>query len=383
AGRPCWPSISAGRRLRQRVRRRRLGRRTRATLGRGGGERARCRGARRPNPFGVGASRGAWNPTRRTSRFMSVALEQAFADHRRFLWSLSYRMTGNAADADEIVQDTFVRAMEHPPRRMDQPLRPWLAKVAVNLSHDVLRRRRRHDYVGPWLPSPIDTSGDMSPPSHEPAFEHGRALEDRYDLVESVSFAFLLALERLTPTQRAVLLLRDVFDYSVAETADALDLSESNVKTTHHRARQAMADYHRDRRPVTADLQADTRRALTRFLQCLQANDVPGVEALLAEDVRTLTDGGGEFRAALRPIVGRDKVTRFFFAVSRVRQQHAVQPLSLNALPAALVDVAPGPDRVAPRTTLQIELDAAGRIARIYSVSATRKLAALRHVPAR
>ncbi|HZP46924.1 MAG TPA: sigma-70 family RNA polymerase sigma factor [Vicinamibacterales bacterium] len=312
---------------------------------------------------------------------MTVGLEQAFVEHRRFLWSLTYRMTGNAADADEIVQDTFVRAMEHSPARTES-LRPWLVKVAINLARDALRKRRRREYVGPWLPSPIESEHEQ-PPSHEPRMEDGRTLEDRYDLIESVSFAFLLALERLTPTQRAVLLLRDVFDYSVKETADALDLSESNVKTTHHRARQAMADYHRDRRPVTADLQADTRRALTRFLQCLQANDVPGVEALLAEDVRTLTDGGGEFRAALRPIVGRDKVTRFFFAVSRVRQQHAVQPLSLNALPAALVDVAPGPDRVAPRTTLQIELDAAGRIARIYSVSATRKLAALRHVPAR
>lgn len=313
---------------------------------------------------------------------MTLALEQAFVDHRRFLWGLSYRMTGNAADADEIVQDTFVRAMEHPPARTNEPLRPWLVKVAMNLSRDVLRRRRRHEYVGPWLPSPVDTDQEQ-PPSHEPTMDDGRTLEDRYDLIESVSFAFLLALERLTPTQRGVLLLRDVFDYSVKETGDALDLSEANVKTTHHRARQAMSEYGRQRRPQTAGVQADTHRALARFLECLEANDVAGVEALLADEVRTLTDGGGEFRAALRPIVGRDKVTRFFFAVSRVRQQHAVQPLSLNALPAALVDVAPGPDRVAPRTTLQIELDAAGRIARIYSVSATRKLAALRHVPAR
>ncbi|HZT77821.1 MAG TPA: sigma-70 family RNA polymerase sigma factor [Vicinamibacterales bacterium] len=308
---------------------------------------------------------------------MSVALEQAFADHRRFLWSLSYRMTGNAADADEIVQDTFVRAMEHPPRRMDQPLRPWLAKVAVNLSHDVLRRRRRHDYVGPWLPSPIDTSGDMSPPSHEPAFEHGRTLEDRYDLVESVSFAFLLALERLTPTQRAVLLLRDVFDYSVAETADALDLSASNVKTTHHRARQAMAEYDRERQPRTADLQQQTRDALAAFLHCLEHNDVAGVEALLAEDVRTLTDGGGEFRSALRPIVGRDKVARFYASVSQIGKGVHARLLTLNGWPGVVVDRDEVPERVALRTVVQVQLNAAGKIAQIYVISASRKLTAL------
>ena len=145
-------------------------------------------------------------------------VEQLFDDYRRFLWSLSYRMTGSAADADDVVQDTFVRVMEHPPARVDESLRPWLVKVALNRSRDLLRRRKRRDYVGPWLPSPIPTDDEPAPPSHEPVVE-GRTLEDRDDLIESVSFAFLIALEQLTPTQRAVLLLREVFDYSVAETA--------------------------------------------------------------------------------------------------------------------------------------------------------------------
>src|SRR5438046_6362126 len=175
------------------------------------------------------------------------AYAQALETDRRLLWGLCYRMTGNAADADDLVQETFVRAIEKPPRRTDEPLRPWLVRVALNLSRDLLRARRRREYVGPWLPSPIETSdeapgrrslGEGGPPSHEPpvgGIDGGRTLEGRYDLLESVSFAFLLALERLTPIQRGVLLLMDVFDYSVKETAAALDRSEANVKTTHHR----------------------------------------------------------------------------------------------------------------------------------------------------
>ncbi len=309
---------------------------------------------------------------------MTGALEQAFTDHRRFLWSLSYRMTGNAADADEVVQDTFVRALEHPPTRTDEPLRPWLVKVALNLSRDALRRRKRREYIGPWLPSPIDTDVE-APPSHEPAVHGGRTLEDRYDLLESVSFAFLLALERLTPAQRAVLLLRDVFDYTVQETAGALDLTEANVKTTNHRARRLMADYNRARRPATPALQAETERALKRFMQCLEKNDVAGVEALLARDVRTLTDGGGEFRSALRPIVGAEKVARFYLSIAHVGQGVHARALTLNGLPGVLLDFDAVPDRVASRFVLQVEIDADAKISRIYVVSATRKLTGLQH----
>ena len=312
----------------------------------------------------------------------TLALDQAFAEHRRFLWSLSYRMTGNAADADDIVQETFVRAVERPPKRTEEPLRPWLVKVALNLSRDLLRRRRRHEYVGPWLPSPIDTGDEPAPPAYEPTVDGRQTLENRYDLLESVSFAFLLALERLTPAQRAVLLLRDVFDYSVKETADALDMSETNVKTTHHRGRRTMARYDRQRRPSMRTLQEATQRTLYEFLQRLQANDVAGVEALLARDVKATADAGGEFRSALRTIVGSDKVTRFFFGTARFRERYTVQPMVLNGLPAVVVDVRSQQPRVAPRSTVQIELDADGRIAHIYSVSATRKLTALDHVTA-
>jgi len=313
---------------------------------------------------------------------MTVAFGQLFDEHRRFLWGLSYRMTGSAADADDVVQDTFVRAIEHPPPRIDEPLRPWLVKVALNLSRDVLRRRKRREYVGPWLPSPIDTAEEPAPPSHEPIVDGRQSLEERYDLLESVSMAFLVALEELTPRQRAVLLLRDVFDYSVKETANALDLSEPNVKTTHHRARHAMASYDAERRVPTADVQDASRRALFQFLERLQANDVAGVEALLAADAKTTTDGGGEFRSALRTITGREKVARFYLAVANIGQRKTARPLMLNGLPAIVVDTEIVPPRVAPRSVVQVAVDPAGRIRHIYVVSATPKLAALSRVVA-
>ncbi len=309
---------------------------------------------------------------------MTLPFAQLFDEHRRFLWGIGYRMTGSAADADDIVQETFVRAMEHPPERTDEPVRPWLVKVALNLARDILRRRKRRDYVGPWLPSPIDTSGEEpAPPSHEPSVDGRDTLEARYDLLESVSMAFLVALEELTPRQRAVLLLRDVFDYSVRETADALDLSEPNVKTTHHRARQVMAAYDGQRVRPTASVQEASRAALFQFLQRLQANDVAGVEALLADDVKTMTDGGGEFRSALRTITGRDKVARFFLAVSTIGQGHTVRVVTINGLPAVVIDTPVRPEKVAPRSVMQVDVDPAGRIRGVYVVSATAKLTSL------
>jgi RNA polymerase sigma-70 factor, ECF subfamily len=312
------------------------------------------------------------------SELAHAGIEELYAEHRRFLWGLCYRMLGSAADADDVVQDTFVRAMERPPQRTSDPIRPWLVKVALNRSRDLLRRRRRRDYVGPWLPSPIDTGDEASPPAHEPTIDGVSSLEGRYDLIESVSFAFLLALEALTPTQRAVLLLRDVFDYSVREAADALDLSESNVKTTHHRARAAMAAHDGPRTRPTGEVQEAARTALITFLKCLERHDVRCVEALLADDVRAITDGGGEFRSALRPIVGRDKVTRFFIAVAQIGPDVRVRALTANGMPAVVVDVPFAADGLAPRLAVTLDLGAGGRISRVYVVSATRKLTALK-----
>jgi RNA polymerase sigma-70 factor (ECF subfamily) len=300
------------------------------------------------------------------------AIDALFEAHRRFLWGLCYRMTGSAADAEDIVQDTFVRVIERPPRRREEPLRPWLVKVALNLSRDMLRRRRRREYVGPWLPSPIETDAQIEPPSHEPLTAEGR-----YALLESVSFAFLIALEALTPTQRAVMLLRDVFDYSVKETADALDLTEVNVKTTHHRGRRTLEMYDRDRQIPTAAQAQVTGNALIQFLRALEQHDVAAIEALLADDVRTTTDGGGEFRAALLPIVGREKVIRFYLAIAASAADGVVRMPTLNGVPSAVVDLPSPADRIAPRFTITAQLNVEGRIAHLYVVSATRKLTAI------
>ncbi len=312
----------------------------------------------------------------RTVEDLQAIVEREFRAHRQFLWGLCYRMTGSAADADDLVQETFVRAFEHPPRDMKDGWRAWLARVATNLSIDTLRRRKRQEYIGPWLPSPIETGDDASPPAHEIASSE-LSTEYRYDLVESVSVAFLLALERLTSRQRAVLILRDVFDYTVEETARALDLTATNVKVTHHRARQAMKGYDLSRLRPTHDRQTRTAERLRQFLVCLENQDVAGVEALLAADVRSLSDSGGEFQAALRPVGGRRNVARLLVGLAAKGVAERMSLRMLNGLPALAVD-SPRRDGFAPRFTFQIELDEAGLIAEVRSVLATRKLVAVR-----
>src|SRR5262245_41591051 len=166
-------------------------------------------------------------------------------------------MTGSAADADDVVQETFLRALARPPAQNDAPLMPWLVQVALNASRDVLRRRRRRGYTGPWLPEPIE----LETPDG--------AADARSDLLASASYAFLLALEALSARQRAVLLLRDVFDYSVSETATVLAVSEGAVKTAHHRARRSMQDYDRKRVPRTPESAAKSERAFAELMSAL------------------------------------------------------------------------------------------------------------------
>lgn len=292
-------------------------------------------------------------------------------------------MTGSAADADDLVQDTFARALARPPANRTDPWRPWLVRVAMNLAHDALRRRRRRRYLGPWLPSPIETD-EEEPPAHEPVLvgDDGRPLttEGRYDLMESVSFAFLLALEALTPRQRAVLLLRDVFDYAVEDAAAALALSPANVKTTHHRARRAMAAYDRSRgNRGTAATPAVARAMLASFLSALRGDDPGAVERLLAPDVRAYSDAGGEFHAARVPIVGRAKVARFFHKLTRLNVASATMRIGvLNGRPAIVVELTQAKPGTPPRFATLIDLDVTAKISRIYSVLAPRKLTAVR-----
>jgi RNA polymerase sigma-70 factor (ECF subfamily) len=314
------------------------------------------------------------------------AVAEAAREHERFLWGLCYRMTGVAADADDLVQETYARALAAPPEQREA-LRPWLTRVAVNLARDHLRRRKREAYVGPWLPSPLDTgdTGDTeAPPGVEARLPGGGSTEGRYELLESVSYAFLLALEALAPKQRAVLLLRDVFDYSVREVAEALGMSEANVKVVHHRARAAMAEYDRARCVPTRELQARTRAALEGFMGALLSGDVAAAEALLSDDVRALTDGGGQVRAAHVPVVGAKRVLTFLLRLMELRGPPvAVELQMLNGLPALVSVFADAADPLfASRAVVRVELGADGRISQLHTVLTDRKLAGVR-LPAR
>jgi RNA polymerase sigma-70 factor (ECF subfamily) len=295
-----------------------------------------------------------------------------FEEHRRFLWGISYRLTGNAADGDDILQETFVRAMVKPPADLGRDWRPWLARVAINLGRDLLRQRRRLGYTGPWLPSPTE----QEPPAHEPS-DAGRGPEARYELLESASVAFLLTLEALTPMQRAVLLLRDVFDYSVREAAEACAISETNVRTTHRRARSAIERYESARcRPTPESIERGLV-TLEQFMTSVAAGDVAAVESLLSEDVRSLSDGGGEFSAALKPVVGRRQVAALFIGIARrsapvVATEYRV----LNGLPTLVVERLPKLG-FASKFTVQVETDQEGRLSHFYIVLASRKLTAV------
>lgn len=296
-----------------------------------------------------------------------------FEAHRRYLWALCYRMLGHPADADDLVQETFVRAMERPPRDTALPWRPWLVRVAMNLARDHLRRRRRRAYAGTWLPGPIAI--EEVPPGFELPGDARRTTEGRYELLESVSFAFLLALEVLTPQQRAVLVLRDVCDSSVAETASVLGISAANVKTTLHRARMAMRGYEERRRPPSAPLAREVKGVLERFLLGLAQHDVAAVESLLAEDVRALSDGG-EYLAARRIVVGRTRVRRLLLGLqAKPGAARSGEIRWLNGLPAIVAQFGVGLPRRAPRGVVRCELDGCGKIAEIHFILASAKLA--------
>jgi len=297
-------------------------------------------------------------------------------DERRFLWGLCYRMTGSSADADDLVQETFVRALEHPPPDIERAWRPWLVRVAVNLSRDALRRRRRRPYPGFWLPTPVESEGAET--SDAPA-RSDDGPEARYGLMESASFAFLVAIEALTPSQRAVLLLRDAFDFSSAETAEALDMTEANVRITLHRARKVMTDYDESRAPAGRDRSSRVDAMLRRMLGCIATRDFAGARTIFADAAVAVGDGGGVYHAARKRIAGSDKIINLYSNLAmRASPEARMEIRSLNGLPA-IVGEDPKPRKPnAPRWAILIDLDGDGRVRRFFSVIAPDKLAALR-----
>jgi RNA polymerase sigma-70 factor (ECF subfamily) len=286
---------------------------------------------------------------------------------RKKVWAACYRVTGCAADADEIVQEALARAVETKPAVSDeQPLEPWVMKVAVRLAIDRLRRRRETPYDGPWLPSPVEIDEELMTPSA------------RYEIVESATFAFLLALEALTPAQRAVVVLRDVLDMSAAEAATALGETEENVRALHHRARTKLAQYDASRVKPDAAAQKRARDVLEALFGHLAQGDTKSALGLLAESARLVNDAGGVYHAARKVVVGPDRIVRFYAGLLRkLGMPSDFRVRMLNGMPAVEMFY-PTIGRYAPHLVTGITLDRAGRVETIYTVLAPAKLNALK-----
>jgi RNA polymerase sigma-70 factor (TIGR02957 family) len=225
-----------------------------------------------------------------------------FEAERRRLFGLAYRLLGSASEAEDAVQDAFLRWNATDRGSIVVPA-AWLTRTVTNLCLNRLTsaRRRREEYVGLWLPEPVLTQdGSLGPLE---------TLEQR----ESVSIALLLLLERLTPAERAVFVLREAFHYDHREIAGILELSEANCRQLHHRARQHVGE------PGTRfKTSAERWKGLVeRFLAAAGAGDLASLEKLLAEDATAWADGGGRVPAGKRPILGRDRVARYFAGLTR------------------------------------------------------------------
>lgn len=282
---------------------------------------------------------------------------------RRKLWGIAYRVTGCAADADEIVQDAYTRLVEVAPRD-DRPVEAWLVTVTTRLAIDRLRRRRETPYDGPWLPSPL-----VEPESGP---------EGRYADLEDATFAYLLALEALTPDQRAALVLRDVFDLPAREVGVILACTEENVRTLHRRARARLAE-EPPRPAITVEARRKTEAALQAFFGCIAAGDAEGALALLAADATTLNDGGGTYHAARKPVVGAARVLRLWTGLLGKRgPPSSVARVLVNGLPAVDARFANATGKDAPRVIMGAWLGADAKIAVLFAVLAPAKLRHLR-----
>lgn len=287
---------------------------------------------------------------------------QAFEAERTLLWDVAYRITGEASEADDLVQEAFARVLEHRPSEVE-PLRLWLMRVVTNLAIDRLRRRQVRGWIGPWLPTPVE---DVAP-----------SPEERYQLRESATLAYLFALEALRPSERAVLLLRDVVELSTAETAHVLGMGEANVKVTLHRARKAL-DAAGPRVAPSEEERARHGAALERFAGLIQAGDLDGLQAMLSEDVTTFSDGGGKYAASKLPVQGRAEVARLYVKLAALALPAVSEVRDVNGLPAWVITNPAPVGKLPPHGVLQILLDPAGKICRIYSVLCPEKLGRVR-----
>ncbi|GAD84105.1 RNA polymerase sigma-70 factor [Nocardia asteroides] len=276
---------------------------------------------------------------------------EAFVTHRNLLFTVAYEMLGSAADAEDVLQETWLRWVDVDLSEVrDQ--RAYLVRITTRQSLTRLRTlgRRRETYVGPWLPEPLLTVPDVA--------------ED-VELADSVSMAMLLVLETLAPVERAVFVLREVFDLSYDEIAAAVDKSPAAVRQIAHRARAHVAA----RKPRGAVTTAQSREAIAAFGRAVETGDLQGLLDLLAPEVVLLADGGGVVKAVVRPIVGADKVARLMSAgLPRAGGTVSTDPVQINGAPALLFRIDGRLDSV-----LAIRLDD-GAITGLYVVRNPAKL---------
>jgi len=283
---------------------------------------------------------------------------ESFESYRPYLFSIAYRMLGSAMDAEDMVQETYLRYQTTPAEPI-RSLKAYLTTIIIRLCMDQLHlaRRKREVYVGPWLPEPILTT--TTPSSEDPA--------ERVDREESISLAFLVLLEQLQPFERAVFLLREVFEYAFAEIANMLGKSEAACRRSFSRAKQHLKE-HRPRFPASPETH---RELLSGYFQAVETGEMTALQNLLAEEVTLWADSGGKVKgAALRPISGRDAVARFSVGTKRfLPEDYRVEMAEVNRQPALIFRTG---DQALLVLTIEVE---AGHIQALRLIANPEKLA--------
>jgi RNA polymerase sigma-70 factor (TIGR02957 family) len=233
-----------------------------------------------------------------------------FSTDRPLLFSIAYRMLGSASDAEDVLQDAWVRYRDTDKSEIRSP-RAFVAKIVARLCLDRLKSARaaREEYVGPWLPEPVLTSEVKAP-------------DDVLQHAESITLAFLVLLEKLSPEERAVFLLKDIFEYEHAEVAEMLETTVENSRQLLHRAKARLTA----ERPRLTGTTASRRAVAERFARAFSSGDGSELTAILTQDVGMWSDGGGKASAARRPLRGRDEVLNFLLGLHRTGQNLGVLP---------------------------------------------------------
>jgi RNA polymerase sigma-70 factor (ECF subfamily) len=300
-----------------------------------------------------------------------IVAADAFSTQRQFLWDLCYRVTGTVADADAVLRECFAKAVERPLVERDADWRPHLLRSAASLAMEALRQRKRRQYVGSWLPAPIDTGHAASPGPRGHA-----ANGARYDLVESGSMAFLKALEELEPRERVIFVLSDALGFDIQDAAAVLRFTSMTSRTLLQNARRRMQRYESTVAEPTIETQTEVGAILRECVTDLQSYDAAKLEKILDLDAQAMFDSAGEFVAPPGTVFGSATIAKLLTRFAGGIGAASFAFRMLNGLPAALA-LAKGRPRWARRFVLRVEARD-GLISEVHVIMATAKLAAVR-----